>query len=503
MTTTAPFQAHPIVHPLPPQVGFCIVVPDFLTPAECARFIQQSEARGFAGAGSDYPPSYRNNDRQVVDDPALAERLANRLRAVAPPSLADERGDTWRLDAINERFRFCRYRPGQQFELHQDGVHHRGPGLRSRLTFMIYLTDGTAFDGGDTVFFDAGPGGPPQIIGRVRPQAGMLILFDHALWHAGERVTAGIKHIMRSDVLYRRDAGLAGEIADEAFTPRHQGYVWTLAALAGGLVASGGRDASIRIWQEDGRLLRQLHGHARSVLGMAALDDDRLASVSRDRTLRIWDWRVGRCLACVQAHDSAVLDVQALPDGRLATASADATIKLWQADVHPAGTLAGHTGWVWELAPLAGGLLASASEDGTVRIWDTLAQRCVLTLPAGAALRTLCVAGSGTLLLAGSIDGDIECWRQENGTWMHVGRHCAHGAAVRRLRRFGEAMLISTGEDDRARVWRLADMALLHEARHGNFVTDALPTPYGYLSCAYDGAIHRHACPLAPQETQA
>src|ERR1041384_5089683 len=98
---------------------------------------------------------------------------------------------------MNARMHFCRYQPGQQFSIHQDGVHHRAPGWRSMVTFMIYLTDCAAFSGGDTVFFSGGPDTAregeelPRVIARVRPKAGTLILFSHALWHAGERVHSG------------------------------------------------------------------------------------------------------------------------------------------------------------------------------------------------------------------------------------------------------------------------------------------------------------------------
>jgi predicted 2-oxoglutarate/Fe(II)-dependent dioxygenase YbiX len=205
----------PSFYPLNDHPAFCLVVPDFLSPAECRAYIKQSEARGFSNAASDYPPSYRNNDRQLIDDPILATAMIKRLKAHAPAMLkrpdANGVSQTWSLTAVNERFRLCRYRAGQQFNIHQDGVHHRGDEEQSCLTFMIYLTDGDEFEGGDTVFYSHGPGGnqegsPAKIIDRVRPRAGSLILFDHSLWHAGEVVTCGVKHIMRSDVLYRRES---------------------------------------------------------------------------------------------------------------------------------------------------------------------------------------------------------------------------------------------------------------------------------------------------------
>jgi hypothetical protein len=197
------------------------------------------------------PPSYRNNDRQVVDDPALAAHLLQRLRPHVPATL-QACGEHWQLHSLNERLRLCRYGPGQAFHTHQDGVHHRGAGLRSHLTFMVYLTDGDEFEGGDTLFYDQAPGAEPQQpVGRLRPRAGSLIVFNHALWHAGAVVRAGVKHIIRSDVLYQR-TGPAADLPAGPWQPAHRGYVWTLAVLPGGRIASGGRDTVIRLWNAQG-----------------------------------------------------------------------------------------------------------------------------------------------------------------------------------------------------------------------------------------------------------
>lgn len=483
------------------DAGFCVVIPDFLSAQECRDHIAHSEARGFTGAASHYPPSYRNNDRQVVDDPALARRMGERLAGHVPAQLRHE-GETWAFDCINERFRFCRYRAGQQFNLHQDGVHHRGPGVQSRLTFMVYLTDGEAFDGGDTLFYSAGPGGdengePARLIGRVRPRAGSLILFDHGLWHSGETVSRGAKHILRSDVIYRRQAA-AAEPPAQPFEPGHQGYVWTLARLGNHLVASGGRDTCIRLWHADGRAAGQLAGHAQSVLGLAALPGGELASISRDGDLRLWSVAERRCIRAVKAHEGSGLAVTALHDGTLATGGADAQLRLWHADGEALATLSGHTGWVWSVAALGQEQLASASEDGTVRTWERASGRCLHTLQGDAPLRDLLVLPGGEHLACGDIDGRITLWARREGAWARVHAMQAHGASVRRLRWLGGGLLASAGEDNRVCLWRLADRALVAEARHGNFVTDVLPLPGGYLSCSYDGRITRHARPEVP-----
>jgi predicted 2-oxoglutarate/Fe(II)-dependent dioxygenase YbiX len=534
------------LHPLPPGLGHCVLVPGFLSRDECRRLIGEAQARGFANADTDYPPSYRNNDRQVRDDPTLARALLPRLRPHVPATLAADAGH-WALEGINPRLRLCRYRPGQAFHLHQDGVHHPGGGLRSHLTFMVYLTDGDEFEGGDTLFYDRGPGArPPRVVARVRPRAGSLIVFDHRVWHAGEVVTAGVKHIMRSDVMYR----CTQPAASGTTRPAHHGYVWTLERLPGdalqdrlalpgegawpdpaatpattpattpaagdagrphSLVASGGRDTVIRVWDAAGRCRRELRGHTQSVLGLAALGGPWLASVSRDRSLRVWDVAAGRCVHVDARHPAALLSVAACgPAGRgqLATGSADGLVRVSRVPMGPASPgnaepmlLAGHRSWVWAVQALGEARLASASEDGDVRLWDLALGTCTACLPGRTPLRTLAVAPDGQRLAAAGIDGCVALWHLQCGHWRHQASWTAHAAAVRRVRFFDAATLASAGEDGQVHLWRLEDgreARRLDSTRHDNFATDMLPLPTAlpgpaWLSCSYDGSLRRRA----------
>lgn len=485
MQALAPPHAVPI-QPLPAGHPACTVVPGFLSPEECHALVAASEARGFQSAASDYPRSYRTNDRQVLDDDALAATLLARLRGLLPAQLQLDATSAvpWRPDSINARFRLCRYRPGQSFGLHQDGVHHRGAGLRSALTFMVYLTDGECFAGGDTVFHDGGPGTPAREIGRVRPRAGSLILFDHALWHAGETVTAGVKHVLRSDVLYRRDG------AQDDPAAGHRGYVWALQALPGRRFASGGRDADIRVWTRDGACEATLRGHRRSVLGLAALGDGRLASVSRDRSLRVWDVAAARCVVEVpDAHAGTPLAVVALPDGRIATSGADGAIRLWTAAGVACGELERAPDWVWSLAPLPGGRLAAACEDGALRVWDLDSRRCAATWPGDVPLRCVAASADGARLVVGDVQGRLTHRVADAGRWRVDRVDAVHAAAVRGVRFVGAGPLASVGEDGRVRLSSIDGGVARELGVHANFATDVLEVGGRLVSCGYDGRI--------------
>src|SRR6185503_9815694 len=168
-------------------------------------YIRLGEATGFEGApittsrGMMMMKDVRNNDRVMIDDPARALALYQRLS----DDLAPRFQRIWTPVAFNERLRLYRYDIGQQFDWHRDGYFQRPNGERSFFTFMVYLNDD--FEGGATSFSDDGFGFPGGML-RITPPKGMGLLFHHPILHRGDPVTTGRKYVLRTDVMYRRVA---------------------------------------------------------------------------------------------------------------------------------------------------------------------------------------------------------------------------------------------------------------------------------------------------------
>jgi WD40 repeat protein len=94
-------------------------------------------------------------------------------------------------------------------------------------------------------------------------------------------------------------------------------------------LAAGCQDEFIRIWSRDGRLVRELRGHAGAVRGLAYGPGGRLASAGDDGAVRLWD-EAGRELLALRGHTEAVRAVAFSRDGHtLASAGDDRTIKVW------------------------------------------------------------------------------------------------------------------------------------------------------------------------------
>ena len=176
------------------------VIHDFLSAEECSALIKRSEnLRYEPGTVADVViEDVRNNERVLLDDPALAADLFDRSKPCLPAVV-----DGNSLTGFNERWRFYRYGPGQTFKPHRDGSYFSVKTFEeSQITFMIYLNDGVT--GGETRFF----AGMDEVFhGRfylsVQPKEGMALAFVHAIWHEGVVVQSGTKYVLRTDVMYK------------------------------------------------------------------------------------------------------------------------------------------------------------------------------------------------------------------------------------------------------------------------------------------------------------
>eukprot|EP01120_Amphizonella_sp_Union-15-10_P016370 TRINITY_DN8614_c0_g1_i1.p1 TRINITY_DN8614_c0_g1~~TRINITY_DN8614_c0_g1_i1.p1 ORF type:complete len:219 (+),score=23.61 TRINITY_DN8614_c0_g1_i1:39-695(+) len=162
-----------------------------LTPEECEFFIRDSERLGYKHTS--YPKDYRSNTRVMVEHPGFAKELWERVQEFIPSKFYNRRGE-WQASGLNERFRFCRYYPGEFFQSHRDGAFERSYNERSFLTFMLYLNGG--FSGGTTNFLEK------KLYSEVVPVAGMVLVFEHDIVHEGDSLKSGIKYLLRSDVVY-------------------------------------------------------------------------------------------------------------------------------------------------------------------------------------------------------------------------------------------------------------------------------------------------------------
>lgn len=213
------------------------IVPDVLSPSECARLLRLSNALGFTTGESlvEVPTDIRRNDVSLLvvhEDDAieLSSRLAGHL-----PTHGHNGAQRSDPGCVNRRWRVYRYNPGGAcFGPHYDGaqvksgvvdgllvddVPDKGVTRLSQLSVLLYLSDHTPSDGGETVFHPTGqPSAHDEAI-RVQPKAGAALVFWHGAHplsplHEGAPLAADAarpKHVIRTDVLYSECRSFSAE----------------------------------------------------------------------------------------------------------------------------------------------------------------------------------------------------------------------------------------------------------------------------------------------------
>jgi WD40 repeat protein/serine/threonine protein kinase len=187
----------------------------------------------------------------------------------------------------------------------------------------------------------------------------------------------------------------------------HMGPVNAVAFSPDGrLLASGGIDHTVRVWDmtswKPGTApLHVLSRHADKVWSLAFSPDGKtLVSGSFDGTIALWDVATGAEVRTLTGHARGPANVTFSPDGKtLAGGTDDGLVKLWDAaSAKPRDPLAWHS--KTEVRGVAispdGTLLASASYDHTVQLCDP---------STGRRLHTFKEPGSGLVSVAFSPDG--------------------------------------------------------------------------------------------------
>ncbi len=278
----------------------------------------------------------------------------------------------------------------------------------------------------------------------------------------------------------------------------HQEGVTSVAFSPDGqTLASASRDNTIRLWQSQGKFLRELRGHQGSVYRLEfSPDGQTLASASQDETIKVWNLQ-GEVIKTLSGHQGSVYSVTFSPDGRyLASAGRDRTARIWRSNGETVAILGKHQKSVddlkfspdgqtlvtvcrdgylrrWSLTGKLinqfglkdvalfgvdfspdGQTLAGAAEDGTVRLWD-LSGNLLTTLRGHQELVTMVrFSTDGQQLYSSSSDGTILVWNRQ-GQLLETLR--GHGEGVFGLAQNRRSPILATGsEDTTVKLWDLS-----------------------------------------------
>ncbi|KAL8780156.1 MAG: hypothetical protein Q9194_001051 [Teloschistes cf. exilis] len=91
--------------------------------------------------------------------------------------------------------------------------------------------------------------------------------------------------------------------------------------------ASAGNDGIIRLWKLGGKQIAELHGHENFIYSLANLPSGELASSGEDRTVRIWS--DGDCIQTITHPAISVWSVAASPNGDIVTGASDKKVRVF------------------------------------------------------------------------------------------------------------------------------------------------------------------------------
>ena len=183
----------------------------------------------------------------------------------------------------------------------------------------------------------------------------------------------------RDGTLLRSFKAHEGEIIKVLFNPKAQNIVTI------------GTDKQIKLWNLDGKLLKNWQGHEsvnKSAIPLDPVKDvifspdgNNLVTIGGiDKQVEVWNLD-GTLLKSWQTEDNLLTSINFSPDGQILATAGDKTVKLWNLEGKLLQTLTGH------LANIAsvrfspdGKIIATASADQTVKLWHSHTGKLLRTL---------------------------------------------------------------------------------------------------------------------------
>ncbi len=236
-----------------------------------------------------------------------------------------------------------------------------------------------------------------------------------------------------------------------------------IAPLPGGRFATASYAThAVEVWDAGaGRRLHDLRGHTEHALCVAALPGGLLASGSDDKTVRIWNAGTGAHVATLEGHEKGVNALAALPDGRLASGGDTVhggIIRLWNVAARACTQMLRPVSEVHALAALDGGRLASGCANNGIHIWSLASgiREALLSLEGQ---RSFCLAALPNGLLASGGGNTVHVWDVAARACVAVlaGHEGGDRGNVLALAALPDGRLASGSYYDRlVRVWALA-----------------------------------------------
>ena len=239
----------------------------------------------------------------------------------------------------------------------------------------------------------------------------------------------------------------------------------------GNLIATGGDDNRIILWDKEGQEQSQLSGHTGWVLAMTfSADGKRLAGADRDGKLIVFDLNSNSSLFVLNAHKGSIYSVDwSINLNTLATAGADGYLRIW--DVNTRQKVREVKAAEKELLGVRfspdGTRLITSGSDGFVKEWETGSGRMIRSIEAHPEtyIRSIAYSPDGKVIASGSDDKTIKLWDSSNGKLLREFPK-EHNKWIQSLDFASDAKhLVSGGHDGSVIIWDIESGKVVKELK--------------------------------------
>lgn len=174
-----------------------------------------------------------------------------------------------------------------------------------------------------------------------------------------------------------------GELS-AGFHSRSNGPTSIAFSPGGNILASGGRDGLVELWQVSDvqhlQFIKMLAGHHHNISAIAYAQNDLLATLSYGEVIKIWSCESGKVLRVIEGYNRLIGANAFSPDNKLLLlGDSGGRIRVWDILNHKYNqTIQAHTGPIWMISFSPDGrTFAATGDDRIIGLWDAVSYECI------------------------------------------------------------------------------------------------------------------------------
>lgn len=232
---------------------------------------------------------------------------------------------------------------------------------------------------------------------------------------------------------------------------------------AGNLLASGGRDNLVRVWDtRTNRQVKSFTGHKAAVTCLAFRKrTNQLFSGSMDRTLRVFSLDEMIYTESLYGHQDEVWGVASMANERAISCGGDMSCRLWKVAEEKQLLFQGHSASIDSISMFNEERWITGSQDGSVSTWNIGKKKPTFTQaqahgPSSPWVTSVHALNYSDFAASGSHTGRINLWRLDSQKLARLGSVPVTGFVNGiDISKSGEIMVAAVGQEHRlGRWWR-------------------------------------------------